>query len=196
MRIAPFKPWLTLIPPVENDQDAPNGVRVKFAPPTKPMRMAAARAAQKALARLGLDPAELGGRELDEDEMIAVFEASDEASRALIRLGVLSAEVPEWEGMLDLDGKPLQLDAETLEWALLNDEFFSAADALYVQPAAAKDREKNGSSASSNGIGEAGTTGSDTASSAAKASGTGAVRSARTKAAGRKPRKAKASGTS
>jgi hypothetical protein len=164
MRIAPFKPWITLIPPAEGDAEAPEGVRVKFVPASKPLRMAAARAASRTLDKLGIDPATIIDAELSEDEIMAVFAATDEASRALIRLGALGSDTPEWKGVLDEAGNPLPLTAETLEWALLNDAFFEAADRLYVQAAAAKDAEKNGFAASPNGTGAAATRGSDTAS--------------------------------
>lgn len=196
MRIGPFQPWHPLIPPVEGDTDAPEGICVKFAPASKRMRMAAARAAARSLERLGIDPGGLTGRELSEDEIVAVFEAGDEASRALIRLGALTDPNPEWKGMLDLDGQPLPLNAETLEWALLNDAFFEAADRMYVQPSAAKDREKNALSASPNGIGEAATPGKPTARSPAKAKRGGGAKHAPTKSAPRKPRKGSSSGAS
>lgn len=196
MRIAAYDPWHTLIEPVENDTTAPNGVRIKLAYPSRPMRMAAARAAQKALARLGFDASDVAGRDLDEDEIVAVFEASDEASRALIRLGALKDPVPEWEGLVDVSDKALPLTAETLEWALHDESFFEAADRLYVQPAAARDREKNASAASPTGIGEAETPDSDTANLPAKQSVMGAAPSVPMKRSGRKPKKVKASGAS
>lgn len=164
MRIAPFKPWITLIPPAEGDTDAPEGVRVKFAPASKPLRMTAARAAQRTLDKLGIDPATMIDGELSDDQILAVFSATDEASRALIRMGALASDAPEWKGVLDEEGNPLPLNAETLEWALLDDAFFEAADRLYVQAAASKDAEKNASAASPNGTGVAGTKDSDTAS--------------------------------
>lgn len=142
MRISAYQPWHTLIEPIAGDKVAPNGVRIKFAFPSKPMRMAAARAARKTLDRLGFDGDALSGRELSEDELVAVFEASDEASRALIRLGALKDAHPEWDGLVDADDKPVPLNAETLEWALNDEAFFEAADRLYVQPASARDREK------------------------------------------------------
>lgn len=196
MRISAYQPWHTLIEPTEGDTVAPNGVRIKLAFPSKPMRMAAARAARKTLDRLGFDGDALSGRDLSEDELVAVFEASDEASRALIRLGALKDANPEWEGLVDADDKPVPLNAETLEWALNDDAFFEAADRLYVQPASARDREKNGSPASPNGIGEAATPASDIASSPATRRGKGGARDAHTGRTPRKPKRAKASGTS
>lgn len=196
MRIAPFQPWITLIPPEKGDTDAPEGVCVKFAPASKPMRMAAARAAARSLERLGIDPGELTGRELTEDEIMAVFAAGDEAARALIRLGALADPNPEWKGVLDLDGKPLELNADTLEWAMLDDAFFEAADRLYVRPAAAKDREKNGSAASPNGTGEAATPGKDIAKSRAGARRGGGAKPAPTKPTRPKRPKGNSSGAS
>lgn len=175
--------WLTLIPAAGKDP----AVRARFAPITRAMKRKAARAS-RAVWGDGPVPAD----ELSDAELDALYDAGEAASRALIRFGLLDQPEPAWEGIGDAAGKPLPVTEETVEMALDEDRFFEAADRLYVQPAAFRDAEKNGSPASPNGTGEAGTRARATASSAAarrKKAAAKPVRtpSTRSKAPRRKP---------
>lgn len=163
MRFSKPEPfWLTLIPPAAGDEEAPNGVRAKFAPMTRAMRRRAARAARAAAGELP-DP----GAELTPEMEDALYAAGEVSSAMLIRLGLIECKVPEWEGVLDQDGAPLPLTEDTVDIVLANEEFLEAAERAYLLPIFERDAEKNGYSASPNGTGEAGTPASDIASSSA-----------------------------
>lgn len=183
--------WITLIAPIEGDRKAPRGVRAKFAPVTRKMRRKAARASREVLG--GIDITAEG---LTDDEIDTMLDAGEAASRALIRIGLLDQERPEWEGLFGADGKPAPVTPENVDLALEDEQFFTAADRLYVLAAADRDREKNGLSASPNGTGEAGTPVKGTASSAARRKTGSAAKSAPTQSRRSQPTKAKGSGRS
>jgi len=140
--------------------------------------------------------------DLDLDKLIDIGEL---ASRELIRLGLV-----EWGGIGDDDGNPLELtpDRETRFAtaasdqrptgsidALLDDEDVVAIiDSQYVRPDAIRRAEKNGLSASPNGIGGAETPGKDTANSPARKKRAGGARSVPIAKTRSKPRRPKTSG--
>lgn len=166
--------WLILVE-AAGEQPA---VRVKFRPVNRTMRRHASYAASEAAGVVpGQDPAELS--------LYKLIEAGEVGAEELIRAGIV-----EWEGIVDEAGAPLPVTAEAIEMFLDDEALFAAARRLYADPAAQRVREKNGSSASPNGIGEAETAGSDTASSPA-ATGSGA--NGRAKAAARNARIASSS---
>lgn len=122
------------------------GVRVEF----EPITIKAVRAARKAAATaLGVDPDD-------------IEEAGDQLTRELLRRGIRA-----WEGVGDEAGELLPISAEAIDMALDDPTFFQAADQAYVHPYIMRNAEKNGSSASPNGTGEAGTHAKGTATSTA-----------------------------
>jgi len=193
MRFAKPQPfWLTLIPAVPGDEEAPNGVRAKFSPVTRVMKRKAARAALVAAGgAIGAD------EELTVEQEDALFAAGEVSTTTMIRLALLAPEVPEWEGVLDVEGEPLPLTEEALDIVLANEEFLDAAEAAYVLPIRLKDAEKNVLPASLNGIGEAGTPGSAIATSSAPLRpGASDATPASTVKTPSRPRRRKGSGTS
>lgn len=122
------------------------GVRVEF----EPITIKAVRAARKAAAdALGIDPDD-------------IEEAGDQLTRELLRRGIRA-----WEGVGDEDGEPLPLTPETVAMALDDPTFCQAADQAYVYPYVLRNAEKNASSGSLNGTGEAGMPAKGTATSTA-----------------------------
>lgn len=186
LKLAKSEPeWLELAA-AAGDEPA---VEVRFAPIGVKAVRAARRAAAKALG-------------IDEDD---VEEAGDAMSRELIRRGIL-----EWRGIgddagqviepthdvevKDDDGEVIEVVPGTISAFLADPRTFEAADRLYVYPWVRRDQEKNVSSASPNGTGEAATPGADIASSAATEGEAPAAETAPTPAKSRKPRKARAAG--
>lgn len=173
-----------------------------------PITLAMRRRAQAAMRRMLPEGESVA--ELDADTL---FDLSEVASRELIRLGAI-----EWGGIGDADGKPVALTPDrdtrfrtanapdrptgTIDQLLDDEAIFEKLDRDYVMPDAQRRTEKNASSASPAGTGEAATRANATASSAAAAKKakmrrkTAAARSARTPKTRSKPKKPKASGRS
>ncbi|MGN6270863.1 MAG: hypothetical protein ACTHM0_13345 [Sphingomonas sp.] len=165
-------------------------VRIQFAP----IGPAAVRAARRAVATaLGVNPDD-------------VETAGDAMSRELLQRGIIGWEgIGDHEGattaptrdtlVRDEDGKIVEIVPGTISLFLSDPAHFEWADQIYVVPWVMRDLEKNGSSASPGGTGQAGTQASGTASSAAKP-GRRAAKRARTSKTSRKATKARASGRS
>lgn len=188
--VAPKDEWISVM-----------GGEVLFAPIDRPMVLRARRKVREV------------SQDADEDvDALDVLDLMGDAmSRALITEGV-----KDWRGVfqqrlgedgqpiVDGDGKPvfdpLPFSAEMLAAALSDPVTFDAFDAAYVVPYVMRERERaapgNGSPASPNGIGEAGTPASGTAISRASRRKAGAVQNARTSKTRPKPKRKKASGTS
>lgn len=171
---------------------------VTLAPITPGMRRRAQRAARGVIGEVA-DIAEV-----DED---LLFDAGDTASRELIRIGMIG-----WGGIGGEGGAPLELTPDaatrlrtandpdrptgTIDYLLADEDIVAAIDRDYVRPDAIRRLEKNASSASSNGTGEAATAASDTASSVASRRRKGGVQRARTGKTSSAATKPKASGSS
>jgi len=142
-----------------------------------PIGLRAWRAAQAAVGR-GI--VEAGGSLTDE----ITADLGDEMSLALIRAGII-----EWEGVGDAGGQPIEPTPDTIALFLADPRDFDAIDRLYVIPFMDREREKNGSSPSSNGTSGVATAVPDIVSSPAVLTAPAAAPSARTRSANRKPRK-------
>jgi hypothetical protein len=150
-------------------------VRVQF----RPIGIKAVRAARRAIGvALGVDP---------ED----IETAGDEMSRELMRAGIL-----EWEGIGDSEGNPIAVTPSTIEMFITDTRTFEAADRVYIDPWVAKDLEKNVSSVSPAGTGEAATRVKGTAKRSAPRPKRAAAKAARTPRTSRKPKAGSASGKS
>ena len=181
--------------PAREDRPA---VRVTFQPQPTPLSLRAARRAVGAIFRDGKPD--------------SVERAGDAFSAALIRHNIIS-----WEGIGDENGDPVEpspdreilddngmvvgVEPGTISAFLAEPRLVEAADRQYIGPWTELDAEKNASSASPNGIGEAGTPAGDTANSpvtpgetADAVTPTPAPRPARTTSTSRKRTKAKPSG--
>lgn len=180
------------------------GAQVLFAPIDRAMLRRARRAALKALGRHD----EAAAADQTEDQAIEQLEElGDALSLALIMEGA-----QDWRDVarqlldendapiLDTTGQPqfetLDFSAENLAATLSDPIVFEAFDAAYVVPFAARERAKNGSAASPNGTGVAGTRANDTVSSRAARRKAAAAKRAPTASKPRKSKKPKASGTS
>lgn len=176
--------WLELAAATEEEP----AVEVLFAPISVKAVRAARRAAAKALG-------------IDEND---VEEAGDALSRELIRRGIL-----EWRGIGDEDGTVLkptpdvevkdgdevtEVQPGTISAFLADPRTFEAADRLYVYPWVRRDQEKNVSSASPVGTGEAATPAADIVSSAATPEPAVDAPSATTSRTSRKPKRARRPG--
>jgi hypothetical protein len=173
----PGPEWLTLIPAAGKVP----AVRGQFAPASRSMKRRAQHEARK-----GID-----GATVDLLDVCDLADIGDAFSRSLIRQALLA-----WEGIGDVDGKPIEVTPEAVELFLADERLFEAADALYVMPIVLRDREKNGYAASPNGTGKAATPAKDTARSRVgrtRAKGAESARTARTSP--RRPR-GKKSGSS
>lgn len=177
------------------------GGEVLFAPIDRPMVLRARRKVREV--------SQDAGEDIDALDVLDLM--GDAMSRALITEGA-----QDWRGVfqqrfdddgepvLDGDGKPifdeLPFSAEMLTAALSDPVTFDAFDAAYVVPYVMRERERaapgNGSPASPNGIGEAGTPASDIVTSRASRRKAGAARNARTSSMKRKPKPKKTSGAS
>lgn len=172
---------------------------VLFAPITQAMRRRAQRAAQR---RMG------EGVTADTADIDVLFDAIEEAATELIRLGAI-----EWGGIVDEGGTavPLTPDRETrfrtandperptgsIDLLLADEESLVLLDSGYVRPEAERRAEKNASSVSPSGTGEAGTPANAIAgSAAARKAKTAAAKPVRTARMRRKPKPAKGSGRS
>lgn len=150
----------------------------------------------------------LGDVDFDAVDVDVLYDAVEDGSRELIRLGII-----EWGGIGDADGNPLELTpdrdtrfatanapdrpAGSIDLLLADEDAFTTIDADYVRPDAIRRAEKNGLSASPSGTGEAATPGSDTASSAARPKRKrSAAKSARTARKSSAPKAAKRPGRS
>lgn len=177
------------------------GGEVLFAPIDRPMVLRARRKVRGV--------SQDAGEDIDALDVLDLM--GDTMSRALITEGVR-----DWRGVfqqrltdegkpvMDADNKPifddLPFSPEMLAVALLDPVTFDEFDAAYVVPYVMRERERaapgNGSPASPNGIGEAGTRASGTASSAASRRKGSGARNARTSNTKPKPKRKKASGAS
>lgn len=166
---------------------------VVMAPITAPMRRRAARATRLLLGEVN---------DLSDVDMDRLIDASEAGARELVRLGMI-----EWGGIGDAGGTPLELtpDRDTrfataneqdrptgsIDLLLEDEDLLDRIAGEYVRPDALRRAEKNASSASLNGTGEAATRARTTAGSpaarskkrsAAKAARTASTRSARKRA--------------
>jgi len=181
---APESGWKDLLP----------GVRVRFLPISRKMVRAARSACRQALQNAPND----------------IIEASDELTAAMLRLGIA-----EWAGIgdqneqllgpadlvpvigddgnpaKDHDGEPVMQAA--VELFIANTDCFEAAERIYVQPWLDRDREKNGSAASSNGTSTEATPALGTANSPAPQAKASGAKSARTGKTSPRPKKANSS---
>lgn len=185
--------WVTLIP----DEDESKSVRVRVLPVTRAMRRRAKRAALK----------HIEGADLDALEQTDLEDFGDALSTELLRLAIA-----DWAGVLGDDDQPAELTpaAEvrmrtsakpdrprgTIDDFLAMDEIFQIADKLIVLPIVTREREKNGSPASPNGTGEAGTRAKTIAGSPAKPRRKAGAKSARTGSKSSRQPRAKKSGAS
>ncbi|WP_342249382.1 hypothetical protein [Sphingomonas sp. OTU376] len=176
------------------------GAEVFFLPITRSMLRRARRAALKKLGREGEAESEADAAEQLED-------LGDALSEALIMEGAR-----DWrdvaEQVFDEDGEPvlddernptfkaLPFSTESLAIMLSDPIVFEAFDLAYVVPFAQRQRAKNGSAASPNGIGEAATPASVTANSRARRPKPDAAKPVRTKSRPQKATKRKSSGKS
>lgn len=164
---------------------------IVLAPITPAMRRRAGNAARRLLG-----PVE----DIEAVDFDLLADVAEAGSRELIRLGAL-----EWGGIGDESGKPLDLTPDretrfatanatdrptgTIDQLLDDFELFARIEAEYVRPDSLRRAEKNGSSASPNGTGEAATRARTTASShvglaaPTKPTGGRAARKAKTRAA-------------
>lgn len=177
--------WLT-VRAAEGDDPA---VRVLM----RPIGLKAWRAAQAAVGRGIVGAGGVLTDELTED-------LGDEMSMALIKAGLI-----EWEGIGDLDGTPITPTADrlvrdeagavietipgTVSMFLADPRDFDAIDAQYVIPFMNREREKNGSSLSSDGISTRAMPVPDTASLAASLTASAAAPAAPMSSTNRKPTK-------
>lgn len=185
----------------EATKTAPAAV-VVLVPIDSKMRRRALRGAQRMMADLGVDYAEL---EKNADLMIDV---SEDMSRELMRLGIVAVE-----GIGDEEGKPFDLTptpetrlrtaadkdrpAGTIDDLLADETIFARLDADYVMPDAKRRAEKNGFAGSPDGTSTGATPGSDIANSAAKrTTKRAAAKNARTRNTRSRPKTAKRSGRS
>jgi hypothetical protein len=154
----------------EGQSEIVPGIRIQVRPATSLMK-AAARNEVASLYRAE-----------DTDSLIAW---SDALIHAVARRAIVA-----WEGVGDLDGKPVAPSPDLID-ALLNasDPVLRAFDNLYVGPALGMDAEKNASSASPNG-------GSVKADKTTAAPAASRAWNARSPSTPRKPSKARASGKS
>ncbi len=177
------------------------GASILFAPIDRAMMRRARRAA---LLLVGRDE---HGPELAETDAVANLEdIGDALSHALIMAGVRDwrdvavQRLDDGEPSLDDEGAtifdPLPFTAENLARLLADPVTFDAFDAAYVVPFARREREKNVSAALPNGTGEAATTATNIAATAATRIVSGDAMPAPTEPASRKRRKPKASGRS
>jgi hypothetical protein len=166
-------------------------VRVRLLPVAPWMRRRASR----------LATAEMGEEKFADLDVVRQRDAGDRYSFELLRLGIVA-----WEGVGDAAGKPVAVspppevrkatyDAAdrptgTVDAFLAIPEMLEAGDRLYVMPDVLRGQEKNGSSASPNGTGEAGTRAPATAKKSAGKKKAGAATNVRTGAtrSGRTPR--------
>jgi hypothetical protein len=105
--------WLDLIP----------GVRMQFRPATVAAILVARAAAADVLRTGGED---------------AAIKAGLAFTRSLAHFGVAA-----WEGIGDVEGKPVEPTKENIDAALELWPLFDAIDRLYVAPAIVQDAEKN-----------------------------------------------------
>jgi len=176
---------------------------IVMAPIEPSMRRRALRATRLMLERVGVSET----TDLDGD---LLGDAGEVVSRELIRLGAI-----EWGGIGEtIDGEdvalPLTPDRETrmrtanapdrptgtIDQLLADEAIFARLDEEYVRPDAIRRAEKNGSSASPNGTGEAGMPAKTTAGSAARRRPGAAAKSAHTAKTPSRPKRAKAPGKS
>lgn len=129
--------WETLFP-AEGGKPA---VEVLFAPVTRQMRRNAKAAVREMI---------LSGVEIESASPELLDDVGEAVSIAFLRQGII-----DWRGIGDADGEPIAVSPEAIEMFLADDDLFAAADRIYVGPIIERDREKNGLSASPNGIGEA-----------------------------------------
>ena len=127
--------------------DLGEGAAIELAPPS-PRIVAAGRQASR--------------RALDDDADLS-------PSMAMIAFseGVLMAAITGWTGIGNNAGEALECTAETKRLALSDITIFDRLDEEYVIPMMARETEKNGSAASSDGISTEATAAKGTASSAA-----------------------------
>lgn len=118
-------------------------------------------------------------------------EVGDAMSLALISAGILG-----WEGVGGADGEPIEPSAETIPLFLADPRDFDEIDRQYVVPFMNREREKNGSSPSSNGTSGAAMGVPDIASSPAVPTAPVAAPNARTRSTSRKAKKPRPSRTS
>lgn len=183
-------------------EDVLPGLRVCFRPIGRKAWRAARRAAGRVLA-------DAEGNEPDD----VLEDAGDELSFELLYRGIVA-----WEGVGDDDEQPveptldkLKVDEEgktvigedgrsvveekgTISRFLADPIVFQACDRAYVTPFVAREKEKNGSSASPSGTGEAGTQAGDTATSAAPPAPAPAAKRAHTKSTTPRQREGRSSG--
>lgn len=187
---------VTLVAPEGEEK----GAFVTLAPIEPKMRRRALGAARRLLERMGHQSEDLEGDLL--------LDVSEEVSRELMRLGIVSVE-----GIFDdATGEPLELTPDretrlrtasdedrptgTIDDLLADERVFARLDAEYVIPDAKRRAEKNGLSGSPNGTSTAATPGSGTANSPARRARRAAAKNARTKNTRSKPTRPKKSGRS
>lgn len=158
LRASAWPRWIGSIASDDPTDDRPfllPGVRVQCGKITRPMK----RRAQAEAAKL-LPAAESDGSPLDP---LDAADAGDAYTASIIRQGIIA-----WAGIGDADGKVLAVSPEAIELFIDDEDLFRAADREYVTPNVLADVEKNGLSASPNGIGAAATQASDTATLSAR----------------------------
>lgn len=177
--------WLEILP----------GVEVRFDPIT-PMSWRAAQGAAGVVVRAGgADPADV------------LVEAGDALSRAL-----MYHSIREWKGVVgdddqpieptrdlverDDDGKEVGRTPGTISAFLSQPDLFAAADILFVMPYIRRLQEKNVSSASPDGTGEAATRGSNIAARSARRPKRAGAKAVPTRRTSPKPKKARSPGKS
>jgi hypothetical protein len=177
------------------------GAAITLAPIDRGMRRRAMRAAKRLLEKMGVPAAD--GIEGD-----VMWDVSEEVSRELMRLGIVSIDgifdesvdppvllalTPDRETRLrtanDVD-RPLG----TIDDLLADERVFGRLDDEYVVPDAMRRAEKNGLSGSPNGTSAAATPGNGTANFRARPPRKAGAKSARTKRTRSKRTPAKASG--
>lgn len=144
---------------------------IVMAPITPAMRRRAQTAVRRLLSEVD---------HIDEIDVDTLGDVAETVSRELVRLGAI-----EWGGIGGGDDEPIELTPDretrlktandpnrptgTIDLLLEDEEIFERLDTEYIVPDARRRAEKNGSSASPTGTGEAGTPANGTASSPAAA---------------------------